>query len=304
MPTLPASSFRIDLCSLLSVSTTRETTPDSTHTTVKGSPPSTLCILSTKVMSQDEKEPLQFKLIYRQDNQQQDRGSVLEQVQSELKNANQTISRMKQVIQDLETENDDLRSYNRNLRSLVKILSDDNDSAVDEDSPQSINRKAGRLESMEMVSDLYGKRNIIMSTKNNHVHKKNQNQINKTNNRNSISSNNNNNNLSSHVKDHSNQDIIPEIHHHRHSLNQRNRNTISKIHTNPSLTHQQQQKDSPNRILPPASITKYAKMMETSIHGSDIVDIPLDIPLEFQTESPSEPVSVVTEASCYGNVKK
>ena len=250
-----------------------------------------------------------------------DEATSLKRVQEELTDAKHTIRDMTETIQALQIENEDLRSYNRNLRSLVKILADENESSHQHQQEASPVRKTSMHQKQNVPS--HRKKNsknlnvqttspISQRSKKNHALRPNE-------------------EIKTAVKAFQ----LPSI---RKNVRRKNQVAKQSEETAPDKklvvrNHDQtlEVNDQNERILPPAnnkkssvngistkaikgstsgfsrmnvlqssSFSNFAKI-ESSIHGSDIIDIPLDIPLEFRPETASEPISVVTEASSYGS---
>jgi regulator of replication initiation timing len=258
-----------------------------------------------------------------------DEASSLKKVQEELTDAQHTIRDMTETIQALKIENDDLRSYNRNLRSLVKILADENEQPLQsqpnekETIPVKKTTKPSTHSPKQTVTSTQRKKksksvtlmtaspispgskknpNIlrhdekIKSTKDNHspsrtkIHRK-MNPLAKESEE-TIQDKKLIECKQGHAKkwNGSHEWNVP-LSKHKHS----SVNAISTKAIRGSTTAGVSRMNAPS-----SSFSNLAKI-ESSIHGSDIVDIPLDIPLEFRPESASEPISVVTEASSYGS---
>jgi hypothetical protein len=243
---------------------------------------------------------------------------------------------MTEKIQALTIENEDLRSYNRNLRSLVKILADENESSQNQNQNQNQNRQERQQlqhgKETHQVRKAQQKQNLSSTQR-----KTNPKSVPS----NDVPSPNAQRSKKKHILRHlEKSSSFEEIHLRPPQMNTK-KNQLAKANEEKERTHSIDKQDkstdvhdddkriihllsdhkkssvnafstraiqgSTNSIsrmnVPSTSFSNYARI-DSSIHGSDIVDIPLDIPLEFRPETASEPISVVTEASSYGSFSR
>ena len=251
-----------------------------------------------------------------------DEATSLKRVQEELTDAKHTIRDMTETIQALQIENEDLRSYNRNLRSLVKILADENESSHQHPQEASPVRKT-TIHQKKNVPSSQRKKNfknlnvqasspISQRSKKNHVLRPNE-EIKTTVKAFQLPSIRKNVRRKNQMAKQS-EEIAPDkkvfVRNHNQTLevNDQNERILPPANNKKSSVNGISTKAikgstsgfSRMNVLQSSSFSNFAKI-ESSIHGSDIVDIPLDIPLEFRPETASEPISVVTEASSYGS---
>jgi hypothetical protein len=252
-----------------------------------------------------------------------DEAASLKRVQEELADAKHTIHDMTETIQALQIENEDLRSYNRNLRSLVKILADENESSHQYQQEASPVRKTTTIHQKQNVPSSQRKKNsknlnvqttspISQRSKKNHALQPNE-EIKTTVKAFQLPSIRKNVRRKNQVAKES-EEIAPDKklllreHYQTSEVNDHNGRIPPSANNKKSSVNGISTKAikgstsgfSRTNVLQSSSFSNFAKL-ESSIHGSDIVDIPLDIPLEFRPETASEPISVVTEASSYGS---
>jgi hypothetical protein len=269
-----------------------------------------------------------------------DEASSLKKVQKELTDAKHTISDMTEKIQALTIENEDLRSYNRNLRSLVKILADENESSQNQNRQERQQlqhgkethqvRKAQQRQNLISTQRKTNPKNVpsndvpspnaqrskkkhilchlekTSSFKEIHLHppqmNTKKNPLAKANEEKERTLSIDRQEKSADLHD-DKQEKSADLHDDKqinHLLSDHKKSSVNAFSTRAI----QGSTNSISRMnVPSTSLSNYARI-DSSIHGSDIVDIPLDIPLEFRPETASEPISVVTEASSYGSYSR